>query len=353
MAPVTACLGEPTRSAPRAPQLDDITRRASARRSLPAQVPVPFCSRAWLRRPQLRFSRAPTALRYIGRMKPGEASQTAILVCLARAWAHERLAVPRFSDPTALALLPEEARARLQRHREGGPPASLWESIERVSLARRAALMVARTVEIDEALRDAPAPQVVILGAGLDGRAWRMDELKGAVVFEVDHPDSQRLKRQRVKELSLRAREVRFVPVDFTRDKLGDALAAAGHDPAQPTTWIWEGVVMYLTPAEVEATLAALATWSAPGSRLVILYTQPALIMRLVGLVVSRLGEPFRSAFTPAAMGALLNRYGFSVVSDKGIPEIGATMPPDIASATRVVKHLRVVTADRPRPARP
>lgn len=180
-----------------------------------------------------------------------------------------------------------------------------------------------------------------------------MDELRDAVVFEVDHPDSQRLKHQRMTELSQRAREVRFVPVDFTRDKLGDALVAAGHDPAQPTTWIWEGVVMYLTPAEVETTLAALTACSAPGSRLVILYTQPALAMRLVGLVVKRLGEPFRSAFTPEAMSALLSRHGFSVARDAGIPQIGASMPPNIASATRLMKHLRVVTADRPRRARP
>ena len=286
-------------------------------------------------------------------MKPGEASQTAILVCLARAWAHEMLILPRFSDPTALQLLPENARARLLRHRRRDSSASRWERIERLSLDKRAAMMIARTVEIDDALRGSLAPQVVILGAGLDGRAWRMDELRNAVVFEVDHPDSQSLKRERVTVLAQRAREVRFVPVDFTRDRLGDALGAAGHDPTQPTTWIWEGVVMYLTPEEVETTLAALLPRSAPGSRLVILYTVPALILRLVGLVVKRLGEPFRSAFTPPAMSALLSRYGFSVVRDEGIPQISASMSPDIAAATRWMKHLRIVTADRSRRAQP
>lgn len=143
------------------------------------------------------------------------------------------------------------------------------------------------------------------------------------------------------------AREVRFVPLDFTRDQLGDALAAAGHDPARPTTWVWEGVVMYLSPDEVETTLAELTRRSAPGSRLVILYARPALIMRIVGLLVRRLGEPFRSAFTPDAMGALLGRYGFTIVRDVGVPQIGAVMGADIAGATRFMKHLRIVTADR------
>ena len=59
--------------------------------------------------------------------------------------------------------------------------------------------------------------------------------------------------------------------------------AAAGHDPARATTWIWEGVVMYLTRADIEATLAVVARRSAPGSRLVVLYLSPALISRLVG----------------------------------------------------------------------
>jgi hypothetical protein len=47
-------------------------------------------------------------------------------------------------------------------------------------------------VVFDGAIRTAAYPHVVILGAGLDGRAWRMSELADAIIFEVDHPDSQR-----------------------------------------------------------------------------------------------------------------------------------------------------------------
>ena len=123
-------------------------------------------------------------------------------------------------------------------------------------------------------MRDAGAPQVVILGAGLDGRAWRMPELRDVTVFEVDHPDSQREKAARAAALLRVAREVRFVPVDFTRDRLDEPLAAAGHDPARPTTWIWEGVVMYLTTAESRprstssrAARRRAAAWSMPTRR--------------------------------------------------------------------------------------
>ncbi len=198
----------------------------------------------------------------------------------------------------------QDARARVDRHVAGVAPASARERAERTFLDRRARMMVARTVEIDDAVRGAGTPQVVILGAGLDGRAWRMAELRDVLVFEVDHPDSQREKRARVGALTQTAREVRFVPVDFTRDRLDDALAAAGHDPDRRTTWIWEGVVMYLTPADVEATLAAIARRSARGSRAIVVYAAPAVLFHVVAFIVARIGEPFRSTFKPDAMRA-------------------------------------------------
>jgi methyltransferase (TIGR00027 family) len=167
------------------------------------------------------------------------------------------------------------------------------------------------------------------------------------VVFEVDHPDSQRDKRARITTLTQTAREVRFVPVDFARDDLGAALASAGHDPALPTTWIWEGVVMYLRPEEVDATLAAIASRSAAGSRAVVLYHGPALVLHAVGLALRAIGEPLRSTFTPAAMRALLTKHGFTVARDENLPELARTLSPDLAGAARPVAHMRLATADR------
>jgi len=280
-------------------------------------------------------------------MQTGRESQTAVMVCMARALADGRTDVAGFSDPTALTLLPAPARERVERFRSGVVPKDLRGRFEHVFLDRRSKMMVARTIAIDEAVRAAASPQVVILGAGLDGRAWRMSELRDVTVFEVDHPDSQREKRARASALTQVARDVRFVPVDFTRDRLDDALAAAGHDPARATTWIWEGVVMYLTRADIEATLAVVARRSAPRSRLIVLYLRPALISRLVGFLVRRVGEPFRSAFSPEQMRALLAKHGFAVTRDDNLPAIGARLSADIAQATRVMKHMHIATADR------
>ena len=80
-----------------------------------------------------------------------------------------------------------------------------------------AEVMVPRTVAIDAAVRTADAPQVVVLGAGLDGRAWRMPELATATVYEVDHPASQEDKRDRTARLTPVAGALHLVPVDFSR----------------------------------------------------------------------------------------------------------------------------------------
>lgn len=279
-------------------------------------------------------------------MKPGEASRTAVLVCTARAIAHDAGLARDFSDPTALELLPDDARATVEAHRSG-PPTSLRARFRREFMVARAAMMAVRTVIVDEAVRAAGSPQVVILGAGLDGRAWRMPELHDAVVFEVDHPDTQREKLARAGSLTQQARDVRFVPVDFTRDDLAERLAAAGHDPKQPTTWIWEGVVMYLTPSEVEATLRVVTARSAPKSRLAIVYIAPGgWVVPLVALVVRRLGEPFRSHYRAPEMRSLLSRHGFDVVSDENLPEAAARIAPRIKKAARRVTHMRMVIAD-------
>jgi methyltransferase (TIGR00027 family) len=269
------------------------------------------------------------------------------MVCLARAVAHDTTGVAAFSDPTAAALLPDGARKQLEEYRAVTTPQGLRAGFEHASLEVRAKMMVARTVAIDEAIREAATKQVVILGAGLDGRAWRMSELRETVVFEVDHPDSQREKRSRANTLEQIAGDVRFVPVDFERDDLDQALAAVGHDPTLPTTWIWEGVVMYLSLADIEATLSVVSRRSAPGSRLIILYHSPALFLTLVGILVRQLGEPLRSSQTAAEMEALLGRHGFRVLKDENMPTIGAAISPELVTGTKTVKHMRLVTAER------
>jgi len=196
----------------------------------------------------------------------------------------------------------------------------------------------------------------VILGAGLDGRAWRMPELADVDVYEVDHPASRRDKRDRLGDREPVARSVRFVPVDFTRDRLDTALEAAGHRAGEPTTWVWEGVVPYLSRADVTATVRVVAARSAPGSRFVVEYHVPALaplLGRMFARVLSATAgqrslwadEPRRSAWTPAAMAELLTGLGFQLVSDEDLYAVARRIPIEVR-LRRSLENARVAIAD-------
>jgi methyltransferase (TIGR00027 family) len=256
-----------------------------------------------------------------------EASRTAVLVCQGRAVAQGRLAVGRFDDPTALPLLRGAEAEAVEAVRSGRPPRGGSARMEFELLRATAEVMAVRTVVIDEAIRGRETPQLVILGAGLDGRAWRMTDLAEVKVFEVDHPSSQRDKRQRVSALESPAGKVSYVPVDFAADRLDEALEEAGHRGDEPTTWVWEGVVPYLTRVEVSTTLRALNGRCAPGSRLVVNYQSPMLavtagqiLSRTFAFLTRRPGtltrEPWRSTWTPDAMRKLLTGHGFGQITD-------------------------------------
>jgi methyltransferase (TIGR00027 family) len=235
-------------------------------------------------------------------------------------------------------MLRGDERVPVEQVRAGSPPRGARERLDFETVRASAEVVVPRTVAIDEAVRARAAPQLVILGAGLDGRVWRMAELADVEAYEVDHPASQRDKRERVGKRPPLARSLRYVPVDFERDRLGDALGAAGHQPSVPTTWVWEGVVPYLARADVAGTVAVLAERSAPGSCLLVNYQTPdlsAVLGRLAARAMSAAArrtspwrdEPRRSSWTPNALRDLLARHGLTVDHDDDLLTIAQRLP--------------------------
>jgi len=217
----------------------------------------------------------------------------------------------------------------------------------RLEMARTMADMIAlRTASIDGAGRAAiagGATQLVILGAGYDGRAWRLPELAGVQVFEVDHPATQEAKRAHLTELPPPAGVVSFVSIDFERESLGAVLDRAGHDSASPTCWIWEGVVMYLTREAMRATLAGIAGRSAPGSTLIVNYhtAHRGFFARLMFRLI---GEPQISAWTREEMAADLRAVGFVVSEDSGMTDWNVRFAQGKAKVERAF-YMRVATA--------
>ena len=229
--------------------------------------------------------------------------------------------VPDFHDPTARVFLTDKGKRSLSKTEQAAHGGKRGFGVE---MARVMADLIAlRTAAIDQGLREAIASgarQLVILGAGYDGRAWRMTELAGVKVFEVDHPATQGDKRAHVAELPPSTGIVSFVPIDFERESLDGVLARAGHDRSLPTCWIWEGVVMYLTRDAMRATLAGIAGRSASGSTLIVNY-HTAHRRFFARLMFRLIGEPQISAWTPDEMGAELRSVGFAVREDSGMAD--------------------------------
>jgi methyltransferase (TIGR00027 family) len=260
-----------------------------------------------------------------------------MMVAFARALADRGFTtVPGFRDPVARRLLSPVWRLfyRLASR-----------SVDRAATARRErgvaqldaiTLRVAKIdAEIEAAVahralrdRDRACRQLVLLGAGLDTRAFRLDSLAGVDVFEVDHPATQAYKRRKTAALlphDLRARSLAFVPVDFERDSLADALEKAGFRADIPAVWAWEGVVMYLTDDAVRRTLADIASASCPGSVVVLNYHEPAELEkgaasrsedRAIRLLLSFWREPQIGLRPRAKMQAMVRDAGFDVDSD-------------------------------------
>lgn len=140
--------------------------------------------------------------------------------------------------------------------------------------------LVARARCIDDYLLSclhAGFAQLVILGAGLDSRAYRPRLLDSHLrVFEVDHPATQQVKRRKIQEIfGALPEHVAYVPIDFNVERL-EKLFEFGYDRDLKTLFIWEGVTYYLIPQAVDQTLQFVKTCSPPGSAIIFDYVDRA-----------------------------------------------------------------------------
>lgn len=258
-------------------------------------------------------------------MKEGRPSTTAAWVAAWRGIGS--LARPAIvEDRVAERIVPPAYAAILRVARSAPTTVAAVHRVADFVSAGRSRHLYFRTRAIDEGIAAAVAKgtrQLVIVGAGLDARAFRLDVLQGSVVFEVDHPSTQAYKRARVADVPKIARDVRFLATDFERDDLETRLAEIGHDRTAPTVFVWEGVTMYLSSDAIERVLRGLAAAGARGSTLLATYFEPQkspFAQALRGLVRG-VGEPVRSTFTPTSIGERLARHGWDVMLDEGDPE--------------------------------
>ncbi|OBF91335.1 SAM-dependent methyltransferase [Mycobacterium sp. 852014-52450_SCH5900713] len=194
---------------------------------------------------------------------------TATMVAAARALASEG-AEPIIHDPFAAPLVRAVGLEFFRQLVDGEVAPTDAEDGER-DLQLETDSIAVRTRFFDDFFLNAARDgirQSVILAAGLDARAYRLSWPPGSVVYEVDQPKVVEFKTAAMTELGASpTAERRAVSVDL-RDDWPEALRRSGFDPAQPTSWSAEGLLMYLPPEAQDRLFDNITELSAPGSKL-------------------------------------------------------------------------------------
>jgi len=176
--------------------------------------------------------------------------------------------------------------------------------------------------------------QLVILGAGYDTRAYRIEGLKGKVrVFEIDHPETQSVKMRKIKDIfgSL-PDHVEYVSVDFETEDFGQQLLEHGYERSRKTVFIMEGLIYYLPPKAVDEMLSFIAKNSSIGSAVIFDYVYESSIDRTNGICgvqctacdqiaimdakkdMAQQGEPYKFGVKDGMLETFIAQRGFSQV---------------------------------------
>jgi methyltransferase (TIGR00027 family) len=269
-------------------------------------------------------------------MQPSTASRTALITSLMRAL-HTRFDPHRIiDDPWGDRLVPGLARKAIQQkfvEATGADPDAIADADKDTFVAewlRRSAVyagVITRSRYAEDALHSAVAKglgQYVLVGAGFDSYALRIPPAAAHInVYEVDHPATQLLKRERLRECSVSVpQSLHFLAADLAAESLHAVLGASSFESTKPAFFSWLGVTMYLTRAANFAALRSIARSAARGSELVLSYVDQRAFdtdeirNSELGKRLAAAGEPFLSGFNPNTLAGDLQELGFEVLED-------------------------------------
>jgi methyltransferase (TIGR00027 family) len=195
---------------------------------------------------------------------------------------------------------------------------------------------------------------VVILGAGLDTRAYRMAPLVGIPVFEVDLPENISYKRAKLQQVYGRVpAHVTLVPIDFESQELESVLVSQGYRTEQKSLLVWEAVTQYLTEGGIRKAFSFLAK-AMVGSRMVFTYIRQDFIdgTAIHGLDALYQGFRVKEQFwhfglEPEQVPAFLQEYSWKELEQVGSQEYTIRYVKPSGRAMPVTEIERAVYAEK------
>lgn len=205
--------------------------------------------------------------------------------------------------------------------------------------------LISRTRFIDDLVQNAAVQgveQYVILGAGYDLRAHRLNLPPTMKIFEVDQQEVQNRKRSKLPKNVPNLENVKYVSVDFNHQSLKKQLIEAGFDLSKSAIFTLEGVSQYISKEAVNSTLEELAELTKninatfyisyvdsqlktdPAACFGKGYPHPEKKAETIMNLAAKVGEPWISFYSAEEIKEVLSQYGFSLMEDKTLVDLNS-----------------------------
>tara|TARA_B100000700_G_scaffold315896_1_gene404610 strand:+ start:886 stop:1797 length:912 start_codon:yes stop_codon:yes gene_type:complete len=205
--------------------------------------------------------------------------------------------------------------------------------------------IISRTRFIDDLIKKSAASgveQYVILGAGYDSRAYRLELPSSLRIFEVDQPELQARKRRKLPKELLNSENITYVDVDFTHQSLTERLMDSGFDQSKSAVFTLEGVSQYITKEAVSSTIKEVATLTQKASSIFFIsyvnellnknpeacfgkgYPNAEKRAKLITYGSAKVGEPWISLYSNEEIESLLARNGYSITENVTMEDLNS-----------------------------
>ena len=205
--------------------------------------------------------------------------------------------------------------------------------------------LIARTKFIDELIQKRAVngtEQYVILGAGYDSRAHRLELPSSLKIFEVDQPEVSDNKLAKLPKELPNSDNVTYVNIDFSYQSLTEQLIGAGFDQKKSTIFTLEGVSQYITKEAVSSTIKELASLTRDTNSIFYMsyvdelldknpeacfgrgYPNPVKKASLIKGLSAKVGEPWISFYNGAEIEDLLSQNGYSIEENVTLEDLNS-----------------------------
>jgi len=205
--------------------------------------------------------------------------------------------------------------------------------------------LIARTRFIDDLIKKSAASefeQYVILGAGYDCRAHRLELPSSLRIFEVDQSEVQARKRSKLPEELPNSENITYVTVDFTNQSLTEQLMDAGFDQSRSTIFTLEGVSQYITKEAFSSTIKEVATLTQKANSIFFVsyvsellnknpeacfgkgYPNAEKRAKLITYGSAKVGEPWISFYGAEEIERVLSQNGYSIKENATLKDLNS-----------------------------